>query len=65
MTDMQKQVYKAIGKRPRGFSEIQRRCVISFYQSFRVVNRALQALRRQGKIRYLKKAGGGPGWVRT
>lgn len=64
MNDIQKAVYKVIApKTPRQFRVIRQRT--GGYRDFGVVERALQALRRAGKIKHLKKVDGGPGWVRA
>ena len=50
--------------RPRLFMEIQKGVIdIVPFNDFRQVDRALQRLRKAGKITYLKKKEGGPGWV--
>jgi len=64
MNDVQKNVYKAIApKTPRLFWDVRHR--VPGFLGEREIDRALQALRRKGKIKYLKKADGGPGWVRA
>lgn len=62
MDDLDTSLFKAISKTvPRKFWEL-RSCVAVL--SYRDLDHALQRLRKAGKIKYLKKADGGPGWVR-
>lgn len=60
-----KHVFKAVlPKTPRKFLEVRQNVHRSPIE-MREVDRSLQRLRRAGKIKYLKKADGGPGWVRA
>ena len=67
MTGAQRAVYKAIVKKtPRDFNTVYGRLPhVGWEWNDHRVDLALQALRKAGRIKYLKKADGGPGWVRV
>ena len=53
-----------MSNKPIQFTPLMRRVLLVSF-GCRAVGRSLQRLRKQGRIRYLHKADGGPGWVRA
>ena len=60
MNTLDKKILKAVTKTPARFADIKDR--VSGFPTMREVDRGLQRLRKAGKVEYITKAEGGPGW---